>query len=160
MHGYERIYLPHSACIHFVRDVGAADSLSSIFQKVAEKSIECAYIDCAQIDISASGLVNAIAAELRLAYAPYSFNLWAQFVDDLIKRSFASQGIVIVVDNADVLLGKDRDQMFDLIEIFLVQFHHWFEKKKPCHLCFQMENSPALKEFFATYRLRQSRPIA
>jgi hypothetical protein len=42
-----------------------------------------------------------------------------------------------VVDHADSLLRERPDDMFDLIEAFLTQFHHWYDQKKPCHLCFR-----------------------
>jgi len=36
---------------------------------------------------------------------------------------------VIIVDRADILLRERPDDMFDLIESFLIQFHHWYDQK-------------------------------
>jgi hypothetical protein len=38
--------------------------------------------------------------------------------------------------------------MFDLIETFLVVFHHWYDQKKPCHLCLQMEQNDSVRRVF------------
>jgi len=55
---------------------------------------------------------------------------------------------VIIVDRADILLHERPDDMFDLIEAFLIQFHHWYDQKKPCHLCFQMEENQSVRGLF------------
>jgi len=56
--------------------------------------------------------------------------------------------MIAVIDDADAMFSKDRDEAFDLIEAFLLQFHHWFEKKKPCHLCFQLRPNPQIEQIF------------
>jgi hypothetical protein len=56
--------------------------------------------------------------------------------------------MVLFVDSADVFLAENTRGMFRLIESFLIQVHHWIEKKKPCHLCFQMEPNDSLKAQF------------
>ena len=38
--------------------------------------------------------------------------------------------------------------MFNLVEAFLIQFHHWYDQKKPCHLCFQMVEDAYVTDFF------------
>jgi hypothetical protein len=55
-----------------------------------------------------------------------------------------------MVDNADNLFRDNQDDAFDLTEAFLIQFHHWFEKQKPYHLCFHIENSPMVQKVFST----------
>jgi hypothetical protein len=55
---------------------------------------------------------------------------------------------VIVVDRADILLRERPDDFFNLIEAFLVQFHHWYDQKKPCHLCLQMEENQSVRGLF------------
>jgi hypothetical protein len=30
----------------------------------------------------------------------------------------------------------------------LIQFHHWYDQKKPCHLCFQMEENQSIRGLF------------
>jgi hypothetical protein len=89
-----------------------------------------------------------LARALELAHAPYGRLPWVEFLDDLITLSFRYPGLVIVVDHADILLRERPDDMFDLIEAFLTQFHHWYDKKKPCHLCFQMEQNDSVGRVF------------
>jgi hypothetical protein len=55
-------------------------------------------------------------------------------LDDLITLSEHEKGIVLFVDSADAFLAANSRGMFRLIEAFLIQVHHWMEKKKPCHL--------------------------
>ncbi len=78
-------------------------------------------------------------APLASASAPYGgragLSPWVRFEDDLIDLSVRYPGLVIVVDHADILLREKRHDMFELIEEFLHCFYHWYEKKKPCHLC-------------------------
>ena len=57
--------------------------------------------------------------------------------------------MVLIIDNSDVFLKEKPRDLFDLIETFLLQFHHWFEKRKPCHLCFQMEKNEIIRLTFA-----------
>ena len=44
---------------------------------------------------------------LELANVPYGPLPWVEFEDDLITRSFRYFGLVVVVDHADILCGKD-----------------------------------------------------
>lgn len=159
MRGYQQLHLSRSACIHFVDAAESEASIETSFQQVFANSIDCAYVDYAQHDSSVGAFVNAIAAALNLEHAPYPAKSWLQWLDDLITLSFKSKGLVIVIDNADRMLGENRDQMFDLIEAFLTQFHHWFEKGKPCHLCLQMQRNPALQKFFLSHGVQRSQPV-
>jgi hypothetical protein len=54
----------------------------------------------------------------------------------------------IVVDRADLLVAEKSNEMFNFVEAFLVQFHHWYDQKKPCHLCFQMVEDDYVTNFF------------
>jgi hypothetical protein len=94
--------------------------------------------------------------QLNLEHAPYSPRafpfqpqVWLPLLDDLITLSWHEKGIVIFVDSAHVFLAEHPRGMFRLIESFLIQVHHWMEKKKPCHLCFQMEPTDSLRAQFA-----------
>ena len=142
MRGYHQLHLARSACIHFVSNVDSEEAIEAAFQPVFDGAIDCVYVDFAKHERSAGEFVNTVAERLHLEHAPYSANLWLRWLDDLITLSCRSSGVVIVIDNADALLRDQRDQMFDLIEAFLTQFHHWFEKKKPCHCLLYTSPSP------------------
>jgi hypothetical protein len=94
-------------------------------------------------------ITDPLGRTLQLEHAPYGgrgeLSPWIRFLDDLITLSYRYPGLVIVVDNADSLLRERPDEMFDLIEAFLTQFHHWYDQKKPCHLCFQMERNDSIR---------------
>jgi hypothetical protein len=147
MRGYSGIHLPLSACIHFVRNDEIDNGLHEMVSALKKNEIVCAYVDYAP-GANAVSLANYIANILELDHQPYGPRPWVPFLDDLISESFRLNGLVIVVDNADVLMETARNDVFDLIEAFLIQFHHWFENKKPCHLCFQMERTHSLGKFF------------
>jgi hypothetical protein len=118
--------------------------------------IKCAYTDYRQIAFADDlHIANSIARELNLQYAPYppytsslQSKVWIPFLDDLITLSNDEKGLVIFVDGADVFLAENCRELFHLIEAFLIQVHHWMEKKKPCHLCFQMEPDDSLRQQF------------
>jgi hypothetical protein len=100
-------------------------------------------------------IANTVARELNLQHAPYQPRtspyqpeVWVPFLDDLITLSKHEKGIVLFVDSADAFLAENSRGMFRLIEAYLIQVHHWMEKKKPCHLCFQMERDDSLRAQF------------
>jgi hypothetical protein len=102
----------------------------------------------------ANAMTNAIAAQLKLEHAPYAprepgkIEEWVPFLDDLIGLSDRVSGISIIIDNADVWLSTDKKTLFKLMEAFQIQLHHWQEKKKPCHLFFQMEKNDLVRRIF------------
>jgi hypothetical protein len=154
MSGYGGVYRPLSACIHFVRDQGNEADLRELQSELQKRGISYAYVRYS--GNSELSLANQIASRLNLDHQPYGqsagrgFPLpWLPFLDDLITLSRRHNGLVIIVDNADNLFRDNQGDAFDLIEAFLTQFHHWFEKQKPCHLCFQIENSPMVQKVFA-----------
>jgi hypothetical protein len=155
MRGYEGLDRPLSRCIHFVRRQMSEVDLRELRSKLQKQGIVCAYVEySANSEIS---LADQIASRLSLDNQPYGQRAgtglplpWVPFLDDLITLSYRQNGLAIIVDNADNLFRDNQDDAFDLIEAFLIQFHHWFEKRKPCHLCFQIENSPVLQKVFAT----------
>ena len=69
-----------------------------------------------------------------------------RLLDDMISLSAKLPGLIIVLDHADQLFDVARSKVFDLTETFLIQFHHWLSKRKPCHLCFQMSPHPLIAE--------------
>jgi hypothetical protein len=57
--------------------------------------------------------------------------------------------MALIMDNSEVFLNENPHDLLDLTESFLLQFHHWFEERKPCHLCFQMEKNDIVRLAFA-----------
>lgn len=148
MRGYQGIEQSTSSCVHFVRGEIPTDALREVFAYAIDRNITCAYIDFKDCSDIANGLAIAIGDALALPNIPYTSNQWLLLLDDLISMSVTASGLVIVIDSADILLSKDIEQMFDLIESFLTQVHHWLDKAKPCHLCFQLDKNSELQQIF------------
>jgi hypothetical protein len=162
MSSYWKIRIPSSDCVHFVYGDEVDQADPSIIKELDAQRVRRIYLDYDKIKSGKEHIANAIAYALNLQHAPYrlptkstEIDVWVPFLDDLISLSQHEAGVVIVIDRADVLLTSDSKVMFRLIEAFLVQFHHWFEKKKPCHLCFQMEKNELVREIFASDERKQ-----
>jgi hypothetical protein len=117
--------------------------------------IRCVYTDYRNIEQGDLHIANTVARELNLQHvpypprtSPYQPEAWVPFLDDLIALSEQEKGLALFVGRADAFLAQDSRGMFRLIEAFLIQVHHWMEKKKPCHLCFQMEPNDSLSAQF------------
>lgn len=130
-----------SHCVHFVAPEQSESR--QLWQGFAH-----AHIDYIETKRSKTHIANALALSLQLQHAPYDVgqvpykpSIWVPFIDDLITLSTQRSGLIIEVSGADQLASESQVEMFDLIEAFLIQFHHWFEQKKPCHLVFRLGNS-------------------
>jgi hypothetical protein len=152
MLGYSRIGLPVSACVSFVRNREIdGDELRAIVADAKAKGIVCAYLDYFQMQGVPGHIGDHIARVLKLDHPPYgrAHNPWIPFLDDLITLSNRVNGMALIMDNSEAFLNENRRDLFDLTESFLLQFDHWFEKRKPCHLCFQMEKNEIIRSAFA-----------
>lgn len=154
--GYGRLRLSSSGCVHFMYADFFSGEAQAAVGGLRSAGIRCAYADYRNIEHGDLHIANAVARELNLQHAPYppptsplQPKVWVPFLDDLITLSEHEKGMVLFVDSADVLLAENSRGMFRLIEAFLIQVHHWMEKKKPCHLCLQMEPSDSLRAQFA-----------
>jgi hypothetical protein len=153
--GCGRLKLSSSGCIHFMyADFFSGEDQTAVDDLVST-GIRCAYTDYRNFEHGDLHIANALARELNLQHAPYRLptspfqpEVWVPFLDDLITLSEHEKGIVLFVDSADVFLGENSRGMFRLIEAFLIQVHHWMEKKRPCHLCFQMDSNDSLRAQF------------
>jgi hypothetical protein len=152
--GYGTLKLPSSGCVHFVyADSGEAQA---VVGDLRNAGIRCVYTDYRNVEYGDLHIANAVARELNLQHAPYppptspfQPQVWVPFLDDLITLSEQEKkGIVIFVDSADAFLAENGRGMFQLIEAFLIQVDDWMKKKKPCHLCFQMEPNDSLRAQF------------
>lgn len=73
---------------------------------------------------------------------------WRKNSDLIVLSEQERRGVVLFVDSADVFLAENSRGMFRVIEAFLTQVDEWMQKKKPCHLCFQMEADESLRARF------------
>ena len=157
MSSYSTVLRSSSDCVHFIYGDQDEEDDRSIANELTKRGIVCAYIDYQGIAHDGDAhIANAIARVLRLQHHPYGAResryqpeRWVPFLDDLITLSHGSSGLVIIIDNADIFLTANSREMFELIETFLIQFHHWLEGKKPCHLCFQMTKNTLVESVFA-----------
>src|SRR5882757_3286660 len=147
-----RLSLSTSGCVHFMYADFFRGDAQAVVDDLRRDGIRCVYTDYRDIEFGDLHIANAIARKLNLQHAPYPppkspvhVKVWVPFLDDLITLSEHEKGIVLFVDSADVFLSENNRGMFHLMEAFLIQVHHWMEKKKPCHLCFQMEPNNSLK---------------
>ncbi len=147
-----------SNCILFIHDDQSDILIPELDDKLRATGIRKAYFDC-ETDCVAQHIAGSVGEQLGLANAPYAswspptpnkISVWVPFLDDIVGLAREANGVAIVIDNADKLLAADREIFFELIQAFLIPFHHWLEQKKPCHLCFQMEKNPLVREFFGT----------
>jgi len=138
MRGYSGIDLSSSACVRFVRNSEVDGSEQQLFEDARRRGIRCVYV-ASSAEETEGVLANQIAEALDLDNAPYETRHWVCLLDDLITLAHREPGLVIVVDNAWLLMERRPNELCDLVEAFLTQFHHWFEQRKPCYLCFQME---------------------
>ena len=147
MLGYAGIDRANFGCVHFVRNSDIDGSEREVFGKVRHENIRIAYVDACDLIGALTHVTNLIGRELQLPNAPYRPLYWASFIDDLGSLSDVVKGLVIVLDNAWFLLQDRGSELFDLIEAFLIQVHHWTEKNLPCHLCLQLEENSEVARF-------------
>lgn len=148
---YGSLKLPTSGCVHFMYVDFFSGEAQAVIGDLRDAGVRCVYTNYRTIEPGDLHIANAVARELNLQHvpypprtSPYQPEVWVPFLDDLITLSKQEKGIVLFIDCADRFLAENSRGMFRLIEAFLVQVHHWMEKKKPCHLCFQMEPSDSL----------------
>jgi hypothetical protein len=151
MRSYWDIDRATSHCISFVEADEVDDELAELVDAVRKRGFKIAYVDCARFIDCPWEISSAIGNELQTDHPPYhegqEANL-ARWLDDIISLAYKTSGLVIVLDNGHLIFHRHRKVLTDLIEAFLVQFHHWYEQKVPCHLCIQMEPSPVVAQLF------------
>jgi len=152
MRGYSDITRSTSSCVHFVEAQKVdEEELRELKAELDAAHIRYAYVDCRTLLADPEGTCDAVSVAVGAEHVPYGEQgHWVKLWDDMISLSTELPGLVIVMDHADQLFNVDRSQIFSLTESFLIQFHHWLEKKKPCHLCFQMSPHPQVAKVFAT----------
>ena len=130
MRGYESLHLPLTRCVHFVNKRGSDGDVEYEVDAALKEGVRCVYWSYLDGGSHSITIADPIGLALELEHAPYGKLPWIPFLDDLTTLASRYKGLVIIVDRADVLLRERPDDMFDLIEAFLIQFHHWYDKKK------------------------------
>jgi len=135
--------------VHFVEPNEVDSDLLNVKNELRLLGIRCVYLDARCLVLGGRDICDAVAIAIGAEHAPYGGSgEWFKLLDDLITLSGELPGLVIVMDNADELLVANRSMLFDFHEAFLIQFHHWLEKGRPCHLYFQMAGNQFVREVF------------
>jgi len=148
MRGYSDIVRSTTCAVHFIEAIKVDEEVLDLKTEMDTAGIWGAYVDCRPLAMKAVGTCDAVAVAIGAQHAPYGEEHWIRLLDDMITLSKSLSGLVIVMDHADKLFEADRSKVFDLVEAFLIQLHHWLEKKKPCHLCFQMSPHTLIEKAF------------
>ena len=148
MRRYEFLDQPTMRCVHFVRTSAPSGFLEEQVEAAKRVGVRFAYWNYLHGGRESGTIATPLGIAIGLDNAPYGIRPWVQFLDDLITLAYRYDGLVIVVDRADLLLTEKSDEMFDCLEAFMVQFHHWYDGKKPCHLCFQMMEDDEVTNLF------------
>lgn len=151
MRGYWDIDRSTSHCVTFVEAEEVDEELAELVAQIRRRGFRIAYVDCSQYRDRPWEIGSALGALLGTEHPPYhqggELNL-VRWLDDLIYLATQTEGVVMVLDNADQVFVSHRRHITQLIEAFLVQFHHWLERGVPCHLCLQMSPHPLVKALF------------
>ena len=154
MRGYSDIVRSTSACVHFVEahEVDKdQEEMRELKSEMDAARIRYIYVDCRSLLADSASTCDVVSLAMGGEHVPYGEKgHWVKLLDDMISLSAELTGLVIVIDHADQLFDVDRSQIFNLTESFLIQFHHWLKKNKPCHLCFQMSPHPLVAEVFGS----------
>lgn len=148
---YRGLHLPRTHCIHFVNTREFDQSVGEVVEAAVKTGVKLVHWDYLDGGGTSTTIADPLGRALQLQHAPYGgspLSSWVPFLDDLITLAYRYPGLVIVIDHANILLRERPDDMFDLIEAFLTVFHHWYDQKKPCHLCFQMEQNDSVRRVF------------
>ena len=148
MRNYLALEKPWSCCVRFVRRSEIDEEIEELARDLRNSSLTWCYVDGKCLLQKGIEIADAIGDSLQLENRPYGADAWVRFLDDLITASDDFSGCVVIVDNAHLLHASRPSEFYDLIESFLIQWHSWFEKKKPCHLCLQMEPDSRVSAWF------------
>ena len=149
MFGYYHLTRATTGCLHFFESTQVDSDLVAIKRELETMQVNCVYIDASDLLEGKAALCASIALAINAEHSPYADSAcWLELLDDMITLSKVLPGLVIVIDNAGALFHTQSRDVFDLIEVFSMQLHHWFDKAKPCHLCFQMSTTPMVAEVF------------
>ena len=152
MRGYSDIDRSTSHCVTFVESFEIDDELPERVSKIRDRGYRIGYVNCAEYVSRPWEIASAIGFALQADYPPYheidqELNL-VRWLDDMTSLAYKTPGVVVVLDNADQVFFVHRRHITQLLEAYLVQFHHWLEQKIPCHFCLQMSPHPSVAQLF------------
>lgn len=140
MRGYIGISTSTSACLHFSEEHDLKHARSEI-ELATASGIEVAIFDARNDNINTTELMNFFGKKLNLQNPPYNEDEWVRFLDDMITKSYKSSGVVMIIDRAGGSVSRLDVGIFDFIESMMIQFNHWYNNKKPFHICIQITGS-------------------
>lgn len=150
--GYSDITRATSSCLHFVdaSEVEAEDR--DLFVEAKANGSVVVYVDCSKFVGSHWLIPSEIGRQAAMDHPPYHEDQevkWVRWLDDLISLAHFQRGLVVVLDNAHLVFVPQLRFFASMIEAFMIQFHHWSKRSRPCHLCFQLTPSKLVHEFLA-----------
>src|SRR5215471_18778579 len=108
---------PVTSCVHFIRTSESDGALEAKIEAAKKVGIKFAYWNYLDGGKQSRSVASPLASALGLDHPPYGPNLpWTEFLDDLITFAYRYDGLVIVVDRADFLLGERSDELFNCAE--------------------------------------------
>jgi len=145
---YRFLSVATARSVHFVDLCPDEAELRELADELRRLSITVVYVDCARFAGAArtTTAVNVTGATQPPSGADPGEPHWTRWWDDLLSLSHKSHGLAIVLDNAFVLLERDRKFVTDLIENFLQGATPWIRREIPCHLCLQMVACPVVAQ--------------
>jgi len=150
MRGYSDITRATSSCLHFVDVAEVDDDDRDLFSEAIAHGAVVVYVDCSRFVDRHWLIPSEIGRLANMDHPPYHNEQvvnWVRWLDDLISLAHSRPSLVVVLDNAHLVFVPQLGFFTDMIEAFMIQFHHWSERSKPCHLCFQLTPNKLVREF-------------
>ena len=150
MRGYFDIVRSTTACVHFVFETKLDDEfLSEIRERLKHDGVLVAYLDGRDLLDGVSRFCSVVGAAIGAEHAMECMEeSYVVLFDDMVSLSNTLPGLVLIVDRAWEVFDADRVTAFGFVEGFLSQLHHWLDRGRPCHLCFQMSPNEDVKKYF------------
>jgi hypothetical protein len=151
MSDYGLQVFPTGLCVHFIDEAPPEAELREFANELKSKNVDVVYIDFVEFSQKLWAIPDAIGFAAGTDHPPYSEGQevsWTRWWDDMLSLGSVSTGLMIVIDNAHLLLAQNRKFLTDLLENFLHGQRAWIKGDVPYHLCFQMVACPSVKAVF------------
>lgn len=133
--------------VQFMYECGSDRDYQEAIRNLRAESISVIYFNCAEYLGRCYELRDAIGYAAGMDHPPYTGDepiQWVRWWDDLYSLGLRSSGMVVVLDNAQLMFDAERQFMTFLLEWFLQAYKSWAQRGVPLSVCFQMEPCPAL----------------